>query len=477
MKRYSTILVWLFLALPLWAAAGSPQQKIQKLLDRPDQKKTQFSIHFVNLDTGATVFEHYPDQPLMPASNMKLVTTAAAVIQLGADFTYQTTFALLDDDLVIIAAGDPLTGDPALAEKNQQSILLIFEQICQQLQQREITSIAGDLIIDNTIFDDVRFHPSWPADQANNWYAAEMSALNFNDNCLDLYIVPTQPGRNVEFYTDPKTAYVNIINHCKTKTAKPNTSWAARTPGTNDITLKGECYAKQQIFVTIDRPSAYFGFLLAEYLLDHNIEIKGKLIIKKIRDDLGHPPVNLDPLLIAQTPLQEVLIRCNQRSLNLAAECLFKTLGAYHNLPADFVCLQGSWDTGKAAVEQFLNNLNIPSSQYRIDDGCGLSRNNLLSARCITTILKHMHQHPAAEMFRQSLATPGKGTLRKRAGLNGNGLEDRIFAKTGYITGVRALSGYCQSQSGQWLAFSILTNQSNTMSKQVIDQIVTILME
>ncbi len=477
MKRYSTILVWLVAALPGWAATGNPQQKIQNLLHQPDQKKTQFSIHFVNLETGTTVFDYNPDKPLMPASNMKLVTTAAAVNQLGADFSYQTTVALLEDNLVIIAAGDPLTGDPALAEKNQQSILLIFDQICQQLQQRNITSIAGDLIIDNTIFDDVRFHPSWPADQANNWYASEISALNFNDNCLDLYIVPTQPGQHVQFYTDPPTAYVNIINHCKTKTAKPNTSWAARTPGANDLTLKGECYAKQKIFVTLDRPSAYFGFLLAEYLLAHNIEIKGKLIIKKIRDDLGHPPVNLDLLLIWQTPLQEVLIRCNQRSLNLAAECLFKTLGAYHNLPPDFVCQQGSWTTGKAAVEKFLTGLDIPGSQFQIDDGCGLSRNNLLSARCLTTILKHMHRHPAAEMFRQSLATPGKGTLRKRDGLNGNGLEDRIYAKTGYISGVRALSGYCQTPSGQWLAFSILTNNSNYKTKQIIDQIVKVNME
>lgn len=186
----SRMTYWLgFLLLPLLVlptqADPSWVAKIQKLIAQPAYQKTRFSIHVYHLQLRQSLFSHHANQPFIPASNMKLITTATALDLLGPDFQYETVFALHRDDLVVLASGDPLTGDPVLAKRKGESILEIFHQVAAQLKQRNRQVILGHLVIDATVFDDQRFHPSWPLAQADKWYTAQIDALNFNNNCLD----------------------------------------------------------------------------------------------------------------------------------------------------------------------------------------------------------------------------------------------------------------------------------------------------
>jgi D-alanyl-D-alanine carboxypeptidase/D-alanyl-D-alanine-endopeptidase (penicillin-binding protein 4) len=458
--------------------------RILRLLNKPDNRKSQFSIHLCDPSTGETVFSHHCQVPLIPASNIKLITSAAALDRLGADFVYETIFGLWNGNLVVIAGGDPLTGDPEVAERLGKDINFIFDKVLQQLHQRNITTVKGDLVIDDTIFDDVRFHPSWPTEQADKWYAAEVSGLNFNDNCVDIYFTPAvRSGLSSSYKLVPNTKYLKITNKCKTVSKGTNKVGAIRSPGGNDVTLIGECRSRliKPIYVTVDRPSVYFGFVLAEYLLDHGVSIEGKLIVNDLQiKELGSRadslPKDFDKLFVYRTPIKDVLVECNQRSLNLVAECLFKTLGAYHNCVNGKRLQQGSWETGRAAVEAFLQKLEVPKGQYVIDDGGGLSHSNLVSARCITRVLSYIYKHDSFAIYRDSLATEAVGTLAKKERFHGEKYRGRVFAKTGYVAGVRTLSGYCKTSSGNWLAFSILTN-SPPATQGTIDQIVKEMIE
>ncbi|MBN1436223.1 MAG: D-alanyl-D-alanine carboxypeptidase/D-alanyl-D-alanine-endopeptidase [Sedimentisphaerales bacterium] len=479
MIRYCFLI--LSLAITQVPALAQINQRIDAILSQQSCENAQFSISFCDAATGQSLYSHRADRPLAPASNMKIITTAAALEQLGLDFTYDTTFGLIGDNLAIFGAGDPLLGDPVIAENNGKSIDAVFELLLTALHERGITSITGNLLIDDTIFDDQRFHPSWPVEQSNSWYTAQVSAICYNDNCLDVTLTPnSQAGRPASFQLSPPTEYAQITNRTETVSSGRDTAWASRQIGGNDIVLRGNVRHEQTIFVTVDRPSAFFGYALAEYLLRHNINIDGRLIIRRLRQDNGQLPTDLDVLTVHSTPLIDVVRRCNQQSLNLAAECLCKTLGAYYQLPQDTVVGQGSWQSGRAAVRQFLRQLNIDQESLVIDDGSGLSRQNRISAQVITKVLVHRYQDPiTADVFRESLATPNTdGTLQRRRRFSDPDLRDRIYAKTGYISGAWALSGYCQDQNGRWLAFSVIANRSGGASlRPVIDEIVTAVMQ
>ncbi len=480
---FSLLSIFLFPSL----SQAQPDQRIRKLLNQPESRKAIYAIHFCDPETGRTIFAHNKDMPLIPASNMKLITTSTAFDSLGQNFVFKTVFALQKSNLVILAGGDPLLGDPVYAAEKNRDIFFIFEQILDQLRKRNISTIPGDLIIDDFLFDDERFHPAWPIEQANRWYAAQVSALNFNDNCLDITMTAAvQQGNPGKFSILPETAYVKIVNQSKTIKTGANTTWAARPVNSNSITIKGAIRNQHTFNVTIERPSAFFGHILAEYLLKNGIAINGKLIIKEVRNSQALQDQQLDIIYVHQTPLKDVLTRANRDSLNLAAECLFKTVGAWQVRSGQFVQddsqtpaqpQRGSWETGRAAVSEFLKKLNVESGQYVIDDGSGLSHDNRLSPRCITSVLVQMFNNPHFDIFRGSLATPVAGTLKKNSRFSESTYRDRIHAKSGYVKSAWALSGYCRKSNGDWLAFSVIANKGSISQTRAIDQIVREMMK
>ncbi|MFC1782249.1 D-alanyl-D-alanine carboxypeptidase/D-alanyl-D-alanine-endopeptidase [Planctomycetota bacterium] len=473
---FSLLAVWCCPPLVGARQAATTSQEVQRLLAK--YKQSTFTIHFCDAQTGRTVFAHQSEKPLIPASNMKVITTAAAIDQLGGDFEYKTVVGLLGDNLAVIGSGDPLTGDPVVADRQERDIYYIFQEALKALQKREITELSGDLLIDDFLFDDQRFHSSWLPSEANRWYAAQISAVNFNDNCVDFTL---RPGRNAGAFArydiEPQTSYIQVGNKCRTITSGQQTAWASRQLGTNNITLRGLVRYEHQLSVAIERPSAFLGQVLAEYLRDRDVSIKGKLVIKQLCDPQHRPPENMEVLYTHRTPLSEVLPRANQDSLNMVAECLIKTVGAYYQPNGQGGVGQGSWQSGREAVTAFLQKLNVSPSQFVIDDGSGLSRKNHLSARCLTGVLRYMYAHESYEMFRDSLATPAAGTLKKNGRFKEPKYAGRIYAKTGYISRTWALSGYCRHRQGKWLAFSIIANNGTQSPRGAIDEIVRLIIE
>lgn len=434
--------------------SASLTQRIHRVAD--PQKFAGYSIHIVEPETGAVLYSHNANRPLIPASNMKLVTTAAALRYLGADFEYRTRVGLSDGTLVVIGSGDPLLGDRETDSQYGRQNGWVFEQIIQALRRQNVTEI-NDIVIDTTIFDNERVHPSWPARDHNKWWACEVAGLNYNLNCIE--VSATNQGGEVTVHVEPVTTFVEIINQVEAISAGQSAIGSHRTPQMNRIIVFGKCRTKDGPFrVAIEKPAAMFGFLLAEHLARAGIVARGKLIERAFAED--EP---FQPLVEFTTLLADVLNRANTNSLNLATEALLKTIHAHSTADRK----NGSWAGGQELAGRYLTDLGVPDGEFTIDDGSGLSRQNRLTTSAIMRLLLDQYRGPHWELFRISLAVGGEdGTIDRF--FNEPRYRGRIHGKTGYISGVRAFSGVCFTDRGPYF-FSILSNGAKGLSRDAIN--------
>ena len=185
-------------------ARGDLANRVNAIISQKSQKKVEFGICIVKADSGKNVYRHNANRAMIPASNMKVIVTAVALKYLGADFEYKTRVGLRGETLVVIGSGDPLLGDKKTDEKYHRSAGWIFKDISEKLKGRGVRQVE-DIIIDSSVFDDKRVNENWPVAQLNRWYAAEVSGLNYNDNCIDI-TVSNEGGRAVVSF-EPKTDY------------------------------------------------------------------------------------------------------------------------------------------------------------------------------------------------------------------------------------------------------------------------------
>jgi D-alanyl-D-alanine carboxypeptidase/D-alanyl-D-alanine-endopeptidase (penicillin-binding protein 4) len=432
-------------------------QRFAKVLGS-QQDADAYAIQVVEPNSGTVIYSHNAHKPLMPASNMKAVTTAAALRYLGADFEYRTRVGLQRGALVVIGSGDPLLGDKSTDARYDRQNGWMFEKVVQALRERSVTEV-NDILIDTTIFDDERVHPSWPARDYNKWYACEICGLNFNDNCIE--ISASNLGDSIEVNLVPATSYVQIVNEIEPVDGGDSAIGSNRTQQPNRITLFGKCRNREGPFrVAIEQPAAFFGFVLAENLARASIAPRGRLIEKAVDVNAG-----FQPLVEFTTPIADCLRRANTDSLGLAAEALLKTIDA-HSKPDR---KNGGWAGGRELIARYLSELGIPSEEFAIDDGSGLSRQNRMTVSALSKILLDLYHSKNWDLFAGSLAVGGEdGTIDRY--FNEPKYRGKIHAKTGYISGVRALSGVCLTDTGPYL-FSILSNGPKGLSRDALNGI------
>jgi len=441
------------------AAFAGLSERIDAIINQASQKKVQFGICIVKAETGKAVYSHNAEKAMIPASNMKIVITAAALEYLGADYEYKTKVGLCDDTLVITGSGDPLLADKVTDAKYNRKAGWIFEDIAGKLKEAGITTI-NDIVVDSSIFDDNRVHPNWPGQQLNKWYACEVSGLNFNGNCIE--VTAENIGGKVVIATEPATGFVKITDKVAAISKGRSAVGAYRVPGkANHLIIKGKCRRKQGPFaVAIEQPAAFFGFVLAENLTKRGIITKGKLLEKPAGADC-----KLKILAQYSTPMDECLARCNKDSFGLAAEALLKTIAANANADKK----NGSWAGGAEIIRQYLLGLGIKENQFYIDDGSGLSRENKLSASAITGVLTNVYKSKNRQLYKDCLAVGGvDGTIGKY--FKEEEYKGKIFGKTGYINKVKSFSGLCSTESGDYI-FSILANNTNGQTRTAINDI------
>jgi D-alanyl-D-alanine carboxypeptidase/D-alanyl-D-alanine-endopeptidase (penicillin-binding protein 4) len=434
--------------------AGTVQAVLQDKLLR----KATVGIKIVRLGDdsgrGTVLYEHNAHTPLMPASNLKLVTTSAFLDHMGADFKFRTWLVMHEGNAIIWGDGDPTLGDGELMRRVGWNVLTVYQSWADQLKKRGITTVK-DVVVDDSVFDQDFFNEHWPRDQAHKSYEAQVGGVNFNANCVDFYVKTTSPGQLVQYAMNPPTRYVDVRNTCVT--GHENAIWLSRQLGGNEMILRGQTNSSNSVpvSVTIDDPPMYAATVLAETLRSNGVTMTGKVVRNRqaratfdAADTEGRKAWL--PVAVHETPLPIVLGRCNKDSMNHYAESQCKRLG--HEVAA----APGSWSNGTAAVGAFLNRVGVASTEFQLVDGCGLARDDHISAGALVNVLLHDYNAPYKQTFINSLSVAGHdGTLSDR--FRGD-LRGRIFGKSGYISTVSSLSGFLQGKNGQWYAFTILMN-------------------
>ena len=229
MKSNAKFLTLLLSILVVFAgvACANLAQQVDAIVASQTQGKVRIAVQIINPASGSVIYSRNASTPMIPASNMKVITTAAALKYLGPDFTYQTVVGLSGDSLVVIGSGDPLLGDKPTSEKHSVSPRWVLYDIAEQLRKNNVAAVS-DIIIDSSVFDDEHVHPHWPKKELNKRYACEISGLNYNDNCID--ITAETAGPKVQLTIDPQTAYVQIINKCTPTNKPPDTVGALDLP-------------------------------------------------------------------------------------------------------------------------------------------------------------------------------------------------------------------------------------------------------
>jgi D-alanyl-D-alanine carboxypeptidase/D-alanyl-D-alanine-endopeptidase (penicillin-binding protein 4) len=172
------------------SAAADLAGRIEKVVGKA--KPGDYAIHIVEPGSAAVIYSHNPTKAMTPASNMKLITTAAALRYLGPLFEYRTRVGLCGSTLVVIGSGDPLLGDPVTDARYGRKDGWIFEQVARSLQAMGVESVA-DVVVDTTVFDDQRVHPNWLESDLNRWYACEVCGVNYRGNCIQVTTSNSRP--------------------------------------------------------------------------------------------------------------------------------------------------------------------------------------------------------------------------------------------------------------------------------------------
>lgn len=455
---------------------GSVATQIDAALLHIPHANAVAGVCVVDLTTGGIVYERNADRPLIPASNMKVFVMAAALPVLGPAFEFETVLATDGTNLVLIGDGDPALGDPKLCHERGQTRTTEFERWAGVLRDRDTSTIPGDILIDDSLFDTERINPTWEASDLGKWYAAPVGALNFNDNCVDITVRPgDSPGSLAIVSVFPKSARIHITNRCKT--GGSGTPILHHLPGTLEYVVSGRC-TKRWPFgaVSFPDPGLLAGESLRTVLLRNGIRVQGGIRRQRVREPDGGLPDTLTVVSRFRTPITAVLKRIGKNSQNLFAECLLKRVGYEWARASGIAAPQGSWALGARAVLATLNAEGINTAELTISDGSGLSRENRCSARQLTSVLTWINRQPYSSIFRESLSIAGKdGSLRKRL----KELPGVVLGKTGTMRGIRTLSGYITSPTGRpRYAFAILFNSykgPSTPYKKIQDQVCRIL--
>jgi serine-type D-Ala-D-Ala carboxypeptidase/endopeptidase (penicillin-binding protein 4) len=476
MKAFRLILA---VVLVLGLAAAAPanlEREIRAILQDESLKEVETGIRIVRLGSSPAdakvLYAQKSEVPFMPASNMKLITSAAALGRLGEDFKFETRLLKNGEDLVVIGDGDPTIGDLTLLRSAGWGVDTLFRNWAAVLKERGITSVRN-VIVDDSVFDEEFYHPGWSDTYAHFRYAAQVGGLNLNVNTVDFAIRANGMGEVVSYTTTPDTKYITVRNTCVM--GEKDAIWFTRNPGGNEIILRGETPNRTaNVTVTIHDPTMFFAKVLAETLQREGIAVTGEVKRDRAQRAAFEGISTTERgewmlLAIHETPLASMLGRFNKDSVNLYGESLCKRMGF------DMTGQTGTWENGTAAVGEFLKGIGIAEEQFRLSDGSGLARANHLSTEAIMQVLIHSYHQPTRQLYIDAMAVGGgDGTLRNR--FRDMPVSGRVFAKSGYIGGVSALSGYLQGKDGEWYAFSILMNGiapgSNATMRGLQDRIV-----
>ena len=424
------------------------QAEIETVLNDPLLAPSNIGIKVVSVTTNEILFKSGADKLYHPASTMKLLTAAAALVKLKPNYRFHTTLyaegiegSRVQGNVYLKGRGDPLFAVEHL------------EDMIETLVQSGVKEIDGDIVVNDAYFDDVPKGKGWMWDDGPiGGYYAHQSALTINHNGVTVTVSPgADIGAPVRFRLDPPTEYLKVLNDAVTVAASETGNLLIERQTepvpANVLTIRGFVPVGQDAVrrrVDIVKPVLFCGTLFREALARNGISVHG--VVRQ-----GVVPVGAVEIAVhTSLPLSLIVRKMNKRSDNLIAELLLKTLGA------EVVGAAGTSQKGLQVINEFLSEAGIGTTQSALADGSGVSRYNLLSASMLTNLLVHMFQDfSVMPEYVMSLPVAGvDGTLSWRMkDMRSDGV---LRAKTGTLRGVTTLAGYAMTADGEILAFAML---------------------
>jgi serine-type D-Ala-D-Ala carboxypeptidase/endopeptidase (penicillin-binding protein 4) len=427
------------------ATAEGLEQRLAAVLEGPLLRGAQVGALVVARDDGRVLFVHEADAPRIPASNQKLLTSLAALAAFGPSHRFETTVRA---DRVPDAEGGVgvLTvrggGDPTLATED-------WWRIATALRAAGLRRVAGDLVLDDFLFDAERWHPAWGAVTSRGYYGP-VGALNANYGAFAVEAAPGgAPGAAARVALDPPIPWLRLSAQVTTGSGVAYALEASRqsAPDGERVRVTGRTPAAgppARITRSVSDPARYAGELLRWQLAAQGVTVAGE-----IRRGAADPEA---PVLVAfpGRTVAEIVRLLNKSSHNAVAESLVKSLAVRADGPP------GSWAGGVEALAAQLHGLGLDLGGVRIVDGSGLARENRVTARLLVDALRLADRSFGfgPELETSLPITAADGTLRER----GRAIAGHVRAKTGFLSGVAALSGYASLAEGGGAVFSILVN-------------------
>lgn len=439
--------------------------EIDAQIDQPRFAGASWGISVVSLDDGHTLYAHDADRLLQPASTAKLYTAAFVLGTLGPDYRIPTQLIAvgsvehgrLNGSLMLRGMGDPTLDTPGTNTD-------WADQLAAQLAANGIRDVHGDLIADDSYFEGPPIGSGWEAGDLQSWFAAPASALSVQENVVDLTVSPGGMGDTASLTFDPPGSMPHVVN--RIVTGNRNDINLYRAPGDSTLYAFGTIAQRsepQTFKLAIADPAWYAGTLLRAALSQHGIHVDGTLRVQHWpQQDTVDPDKGTVVAQVLSPPVMEVLSRGLKRSQNLYLQNLLQIAGVKQKAAAEqagdpdagFLSSE-AW--GTRAMHELLNHIGISPDTAQIEEGAGLSRQDLASPNAMVRLLTYLASQPYAAELNDALPSAGvDGTLEFR--MRDTPAMANVHAKTGSMTYVRCMAGYLTTASGEHLAFAIMLN-------------------
>ncbi|MGZ4963335.1 MAG: D-alanyl-D-alanine carboxypeptidase/D-alanyl-D-alanine endopeptidase [Limisphaerales bacterium] len=474
MKKISFFVATLFVAVSLQAQKNTVrkndtvselQTQIKAHIDQPRFERCMWGVKVVSLETGKVLFDRNGEKLMKPASNAKMYTGSLALDRLGPDYRIKTSFyaqskldnGVVHGDLVVYGRGDP-----SLSWRfNENDYSKSLQPVVDAFVAAGVKKVEGNLIGDESYFHCAPYGSDWAWDDIQNYYGAPVSALNLDDNAIDLvFKAAKEVGQPAIVVMKPETTYLKVINRTKTvaKGKKGNVT-IYRPLGQNVVYFWGNVSIGSNITdsVSIDNPALWYVTRLKERLAKEGIEVTGGVRSVNWLDREAEP-VNYSNMVevvsVQSRTMAEIVKGCMKPSQNQYAHLMLLQVGVQSSFAKTN---QFTDDAGIAELRKFMGEIGQEWGSVLLEDGSGLGRGGLVTPNASVKLLTAMSKHRCAEQFYDALPIAGvDGTLKSR--FKGTFAEKNVHAKTGSLRYVNTISGYVTDRGGEKLVFSVMLN-------------------
>jgi serine-type D-Ala-D-Ala carboxypeptidase/endopeptidase (penicillin-binding protein 4) len=440
--------------------------RAEALLGGNPASKGEWGLLIVDAASGEVLFEKNAASYFVPASNMKLLTTALALDKLGLNYRFRTTVetdgrlspsGLLTGNLILVGRGDPNLSNRKFPLDTKEEFEgppdKALAELADQIAARGVKEISGDIVGDDSYFPRERYPDGWEINDMVWEYGAAISAIVVDDNTVTLTLTPGEKsGDSAAALVEPATPDFTLKNEVVTSGVKEKADLRlTREPGAQTVVLTGTLPAKstpRKLVLAIEEPAQHAASLLAQLLVDRGVKFNGKIRALHEPD----PAETSHTVLVEHLslPLGDTVKLVNKISQNLHSEVLLRAAARQ----------QGRWVSPEDLLkfpQEFYTRAGIAEDDVIQTDGSGLSRHDLVTPRALVALLQFARQQPWFPAYYGSLPIAGvDGTLNER--MKNSLITGRIHAKTGSVSHVRTLSGYADTPGGRRLIFSFLSN-------------------